>query len=146
MAITTNSNWTEVLRPGHRFRLPGQRLRLRPHQRRGAEPGRGAAAGAGWRQGQWPRRGAEGGKGWKLGDERVVFLGKMVENGGFTQKNGGKWWFYQEKWWNMVVLPWFTEKFHGISWDFIGWNGMRLDSSNSFWSHILHFFNNDNGI
>jgi hypothetical protein len=24
----------------------------------------------------------------------VVFVGKMVENGGFTRKNGGKWWFY----------------------------------------------------
>ena len=83
-----------MLRPGHRLRLPGQRLRLRPHQRRGAEPGRGAAAGAGRWQGPWPRRGAEGGKGWKLGDERVVFVGKMVENGGFTRKNGGKWWFY----------------------------------------------------
>lgn len=60
------------------------------------------------------RRGAEGGKGWKVGDERVVFLGKMVENGGFTKKNDETWWFSREKWWNMVVLPWFTEKSHGI--------------------------------
>ena len=68
-----------MLRPGHRLRLPGGRLRLRPHQWRRAESGGEPGVGPRWREG--PAGGGFGGKkqggktkSWITWCEVLVFL------------------------------------------------------------------------